>query len=159
MYRPLGIYDETLHTVQRLHQVHAFLSEEQYEGMMKYSTAILHAIADAVALVRVTEFKESLELSEDQVTALTLVVSDDLRRLVETFQDYGDRDLGQAPIYPAGVNPQEYINQSVDPLPQALVLTSIVIGLGVVAVMVSLAVRLYDKYGTFDITKIRKLRG
>jgi len=71
----------------------------------------------------------------------------------------GYRDLGKAPIYPAGVNPEEYLSQSVDPLPQALILTSIVIGLGVVAVMVSLAVRLYDKYGTFDITKIRKLRG
>ena len=71
----------------------------------------------------------------------------------------GYRDLGQAPIYPAGANPEEYISQSVDPLPQALILTSIVIGLGVVAVMVALAVRLLDKYGTFDITKIRKLRG
>lgn len=71
----------------------------------------------------------------------------------------GYRDLGQAPIFPAGTPPAEYASQSVDPLPQALVLTSIVIGLGVVALMVSLALRLYEKYGTFDITKIRKLRG
>jgi len=71
----------------------------------------------------------------------------------------GYRDLGRAPIYPAGVSAEEYVSQSVDPLPQALVLTSIVIGLGVVAVMVSLALRLHEKYGTFDITRIRKLRG
>ena len=47
----------------------------------------------------------------------------------------------------------------VDPLPQALVLTSIVIELGTTAMLVALAVRLFQKYGTFDISKIRRLRG
>ena len=47
----------------------------------------------------------------------------------------------------------------VDPLPQALVLTSIVIELGTTALLVALAVRLYQRYGTFDIAKIRRLRG
>ena len=47
----------------------------------------------------------------------------------------------------------------VDPLPQALVLTSIVIELGITAMLVSLAIRLYQKYNTFDITKIRRLSG
>jgi multicomponent Na+:H+ antiporter subunit C len=47
----------------------------------------------------------------------------------------------------------------VDPLPQALVLTSIVIELGTTALLVGLAVRLYEKYKTFDISKIRRLRG
>jgi multicomponent Na+:H+ antiporter subunit C len=50
-------------------------------------------------------------------------------------------------------------SQMVDPLPQALVLTSIVIELGTTALLVALAVRLYEKYKTFDITKIRRLRG
>ena len=47
----------------------------------------------------------------------------------------------------------------VDPLPQALVLTSIVIELGTTALLVALAIRLYQKYRTFDITKIRRLSG
>ncbi|MCM8783244.1 MAG: sodium:proton antiporter [Candidatus Omnitrophica bacterium] len=47
----------------------------------------------------------------------------------------------------------------VDPLPQALILTSIVIGLGITALMVALAIRLYEKYGTFDISKMRSLKG
>lgn len=47
----------------------------------------------------------------------------------------------------------------VDPLPQALVLTSIVIELGSTAMLVALAVRLFEKYHTFDITKIRRLKG
>ena len=46
-----------------------------------------------------------------------------------------------------------------DPTPQALILTSIVIGLGVVALMVAMALRLHEKYGTFDLSKIRSLRG
>lgn len=47
----------------------------------------------------------------------------------------------------------------VDPLPQALVLTSIVIGLAVLALMVAIALRIYERYGTLDITEIRRLKG
>ena len=47
----------------------------------------------------------------------------------------------------------------VDPLPQALVLTSIVIELGVTALLAALAIRLFQKYRTYDITKMRRLSG
>jgi multicomponent Na+:H+ antiporter subunit C len=49
--------------------------------------------------------------------------------------------------------------EMVDPLPQALILTSIVIELGTTAMLVALALRLFEKYKTFDITKIRRLSG
>ncbi len=52
-----------------------------------------------------------------------------------------------------------FLNSSVDPLPQALVLTAIVISLGSLALMISICVRTYGKYGTFDITQIRRLKG
>jgi multicomponent Na+:H+ antiporter subunit C len=52
-----------------------------------------------------------------------------------------------------------FVNSSVDPLPQALVLTAIVISLGSLALMISICIRTYEKYGTFDITEIRRLRG
>jgi multicomponent Na+:H+ antiporter subunit C len=52
-----------------------------------------------------------------------------------------------------------FLNNSVDPLPQALVLTSIVISLGSLALLISICVRMYQKYGTFDITEIRRLKG
>ena len=52
-----------------------------------------------------------------------------------------------------------FVSNSVDPLPQALVLTSIVISLGSLALMISICVRTYEKYGTFDITQIRRLKG
>lgn len=47
----------------------------------------------------------------------------------------------------------------VDPIPQALVLTAIVIGLGTTAVMLALIIRLYQKYRTLDIGEIKKLKG
>jgi len=52
-----------------------------------------------------------------------------------------------------------FINGSVDPLPQALVLTAIVISLGSLALMISICIRTYERYGTFDITQIRRLKG
>jgi len=67
----------------------------------------------------------------------------------------GYRFHGRAPIDAQG---QDILNM-VDPLPQALVLTSIVIGLGVTALVISIALRIYEKYGTFDITKIKRLKG
>ena len=67
----------------------------------------------------------------------------------------GYRTDGRAPILAKDQN----ILNMVDPLPQALVLTSIVIGLAVTALLVAIAIRIYEKYGTFDITKIRRLKG
>jgi len=69
------------------------------------------------------------------------------------------RPGGVPPIVEPGSETAVWMKQSVDPLPQALVLTSIVIGLGVLALMVALSIRLYERYGTFDISKIRKLKG
>jgi multicomponent Na+:H+ antiporter subunit C len=67
----------------------------------------------------------------------------------------GYRAHGRAPI----IGQEQDILQMVDPLPQALVLTSIVIGLGIMALVIAIAVRIYEKYGTFDITKIKRLKG
>ena len=47
----------------------------------------------------------------------------------------------------------------VDPLPQAMILTSIVIGLATTAVLLAVAIRLHKKYGTFNIDEIKSLRG
>lgn len=63
---------------------------------------------------------------------------------------------GKPPIIIKG---QEEAVTFVDPLPQALVLTAIVIGLATTALVVSIAVRIYEKYGTFDVREIRRLRG
>jgi multicomponent Na+:H+ antiporter subunit C len=70
----------------------------------------------------------------------------------------GYKKGGVAPIIEKGMNAAR-LERFVDPLPQALVLTSIVIGLGVLALMVSMCIRLYEKHGTFDMSQISKLRG
>lgn len=78
----------------------------------------------------------------------------------------GYRFGGLAPIIGrSDVDPQTgniaagFLSSCVDPLPQALVLTSIVISLGSLALMISICIRTYGKYGTFDITEIRRLKG
>jgi multisubunit Na+/H+ antiporter MnhC subunit len=62
---------------------------------------------------------------------------------------------GRSPI----LSKEIIIENMVDPLPQAVVLTSIVIGLATTALLVAIAMKIYEKYGTFDITKIRELKG
>jgi len=58
---------------------------------------------------------------------------------------------GTAPIIDATVPAAEAATRVVDPLPSALVLTAIVIGLGVTAVMLSFAVRIYQTRRTLNI--------
>lgn len=71
----------------------------------------------------------------------------------------GYRMGGFAPIVGEGQDAAGFAAGAVDPLPQAMVLTAIVIGLGVLGLLVAISLRLYQKYGTYDITEIRRLRG
>ena len=64
-------------------------------------------------------------------------------------------DGGVAPI----VDPADPVRLYVDPLPQAMVLTAIVIGLATTAMLMTVIIRIYRKYGTFDIREIKNLRG
>jgi len=71
----------------------------------------------------------------------------------------GYRHNGVAAILFRGMDRAEFNRTAVDPLPQALVLTSIVIGLGVLALMTAICLRLYEKYKTFDMSEINRLKG
>jgi multicomponent Na+:H+ antiporter subunit C len=62
---------------------------------------------------------------------------------------------GTAPIFSRSGLDAEHM---VDPVPQALVLTAIVIGVGVLALALSLAIRLYQHYDTLNLRKIREQR-
>jgi multicomponent Na+:H+ antiporter subunit C len=64
---------------------------------------------------------------------------------------------GTAPIFIKGELTQA--SYFVDPIPQALTLTSIVIGACVTAMSMSLVMRLHESYGTLDTREIRRLRG
>ena len=64
---------------------------------------------------------------------------------------------GTAPIFTAGeIAKTTYF---VDPIPQALTLTSIVIGACVTAMSLSLVIKMHESYGTLDTREIRRLRG
>ena len=64
---------------------------------------------------------------------------------------------GTAPIFTAGE--LQAASYFVDPIPQALTLTSIVIGACVTAMSLSLVMKLKEMYGTLDTREIRRLRG
>ena len=64
----------------------------------------------------------------------------------------GYRVGGVAPIQAYGQTGAALAATAVDPLPQAMVLTAIVIGIGVLALSLVIAMRLYHRHGTYDIT-------
>lgn len=63
-----------------------------------------------------------------------------------------------APILDSMVEKGEAVSRVVDPIPSALVLTAIVIGLAVTALMLTYAVKLYEKKGTLDIDEYKELK-
>jgi multicomponent Na+:H+ antiporter subunit C len=81
-----------------------------------------------------------------KIFGLTLINS----AAVLLFVVEGSRIGSQAPIMEQG------ISQVVDPIPQALMLTAIVIGVCVTALALALAFRLYQAAGSFDIDEIRR---
>ena len=64
---------------------------------------------------------------------------------------------GLTPIVrdPANMNPASYV----DPLPQAMVLTAIVISFAMTAFLLVLALNVYKRMGTDDVDQIRRLKG
>ena len=65
---------------------------------------------------------------------------------------------GTAPIINDAVPMADAVNRVVDPVPSALVLTAIVIGLGVTAVMLAFAVRIYKARNTLNIDECTESR-
>lgn len=63
-----------------------------------------------------------------------------------------------APILDEAVPVADAAARIIDPLPQALVLTAIVIGVGITALMLTYAYKLYEAKGTLDISKCRDLK-
>ena len=61
---------------------------------------------------------------------------------------------GVVPIFMPGMNASWFAANSAYPLPQALVLTSIVIGASTLAVMLALAMVLYKKHGSLSAREI-----
>jgi multicomponent Na+:H+ antiporter subunit C len=69
----------------------------------------------------------------------------------------GYRTAGIAPIYTYA--PPALADRMVLPTPQALTLTSIVIGLATTALLLSFAVVIHRHYGTLDVREVKELKG
>ena len=63
----------------------------------------------------------------------------------------GYRTGGTAPIIDAALNKSDAARRAIDPVPSALVVTAIVIGLSVTAIMLAYAIRLYAARKTLSI--------
>jgi multicomponent Na+:H+ antiporter subunit C len=63
---------------------------------------------------------------------------------------------GTAPIIDRALSVSEATSRAVDPIPAALVVTAIVIGMAVTAVMLAYAIRLYDSKKTLSIDAFRE---
>jgi multicomponent Na+:H+ antiporter subunit C len=63
-----------------------------------------------------------------------------------------------APILDSAVSIDDAVNKIVDPVPQALVLTAIVIGLGVTALMLAYAMKLHKEKRSLDVKSFSDLK-
>jgi len=82
-----------------------------------------------------------------KVIALNIIIS----AIVVLFVYQGSLSGQLAPILVAGVN------NIVDPLPQALMLTAIVVGVCLTALALVLVYKIYQEYHTCDIRKIEMM--
>lgn len=79
--------------------------------------------------------------------------------IVLFFISIGYREAGLAPILEKGTTGGDIPTIIlVDPVPQALMLTAIVIGISVTALALALIVKIYAKYKTLDIQQLSKER-
>ncbi len=63
-----------------------------------------------------------------------------------------------APPIPSAESIRYIVEHGVDPLPQALVITAIVINLAVTAFLVALSIRIYREFGTVELDRIEFLK-
>lgn len=67
----------------------------------------------------------------------------------------GYKESGLAPIFDKG-GTEDIVPVMVNPVPQALMLTAIVIGVSVTALALGLIVKIYEKYKSLDIQQFPK---
>ena len=63
-----------------------------------------------------------------------------------------------APIIDNALQASQAAERAVDPIPQALVLTAIVIGVGITALMLAYVLKLYEHKGSLDIKNFKDLK-
>ena len=111
------------------------------------STLIFYVAAIGLILIGIAGIVLSAHLVRIIFGIVILEAGANLLLLLATY-----REGAAAPIMVSG----EFPAVMADPVPQALVLTAIVIGVGILALTLSLALRVHKAYGTLDIHEIRQ---
>jgi multisubunit Na+/H+ antiporter MnhC subunit len=111
------------------------------------STLIFYIAAVGLMLIGIAGIVLSAHLVRIIFGIVLLEAGANLLLLLATYQEGA-----AAPIFVNG----EFPAVMADPVPQALVLTAIVIGVGILALTLSLALRVHRAYGTLDIREIRQ---
>ncbi|MFO7773784.1 MAG: sodium:proton antiporter [Dehalococcoidia bacterium] len=108
---------------------------------INYAVAmILFCIGFYTVIVRSNIIKQIIGLLVMEVSVFFFLVS------------VGYLDEGAAPIVIPGDTPSPMVN----PLPQAMILTAIVIAVSTTALFLSLALKFYSLYGTLDMDKAKE---
>lgn len=108
---------------------------------INYAVAmILFCIAFYTVIIRSNLIKKIIGLMIMQVSVFFFLVS------------VGYLDEGVAPIVIPGAAPSPMVN----PLPQAMILTAIVIAVSTTALFLSLALKFYEHHGTVDMDKVKE---
>ncbi len=110
--------------------------------MVFWISAILIGIGVYGLLTQKNLFKQLISLSIIDTAVNIFIIA------------VGYVDNGKAPIYSKAV-PKFMEGAFVDPLPQALVLTAIVIGVGVLALGASLLVKVKEKHSSIDVENMK----
>jgi len=111
------------------------------------ATLIFYVAAVGLILIGIAGIVLSAHLVRVIFGIVLLEAGANLLLLLATY-----REGAAAPIFVKGAFPAVMA----DPVPQALVLTAIVIGVGILALTLSLALRVHRAYGTLDIREIRQ---
>ena len=110
------------------------------------STLIFYVAAIGLMLIGIGGIVMSSHLVRVIFGIALLEAGANLLLLLATY-----REGAAAPIMVGG----EFPALMADPVPQALVLTAIVIGVGILALTLALALRVHRAYGTLDLREIR----
>ncbi|MEN8136934.1 MAG: sodium:proton antiporter [Bacteroidota bacterium] len=122
--------------------------ETIYQDILTYSI-----YGSAIVLVLIGLYAVLMKKNLTKIVIGLSIVDSGLHLL---FVAIGYVHNGTAPIFsPAAI---DKANKMVDPVPQALVLTAIVIGFAVTAVALSLVIRLYKHHNTARIDQIKSLK-
>lgn len=122
--------------------------EELYQNIISISV-----YGSAIALILIGLYAVLMKKNLTKIVIGLSVVDAGLHLL---FVAIGYINNGTAPIFSPAVI--DKADKMVDPVPQALVLTAIVIGFAVTAVALSLVIRLYKHHNTARIDQIKTLK-